>query len=106
MLKRTTTKTVTFTHPFILSGVDEVQPAGRYTVESDEELIQALSFPAYRSTGTWIRLPSQGHSATSTQAVRLTPAELETALAKDVPVSPIIAVEPSADCLPVDRARL
>ena len=32
---------VTFTHPFNLSGVDEVQPAGTYTVETDEELLES-----------------------------------------------------------------
>jgi len=28
--------------------VDEVQPAGTYTVETDEELLQTSSLPAYR----------------------------------------------------------
>ena len=48
MTVRTTSRTVTFMHPFNLSGVDEVQPAGTYTVETDEELLQTLSVPAYR----------------------------------------------------------
>ena len=47
MTVRTTSKTVTFAHPFNLSGVDEVQPAGTYAVETDEELLQTLSIPAY-----------------------------------------------------------
>jgi hypothetical protein len=42
MTVRTTSKTVTFMHPFILTGTDEVQPAGTYTVETDEELLQPL----------------------------------------------------------------
>lgn len=91
MMKRTTTRTITFAHPFALNGIDELQPAGSYIVETDEELIQSLSFPAYRSTGTWIRLPSQSHHATATQAVKLTHAELEAALAKDalpIPADP------------------
>jgi len=45
---RTTSKTVTFMHPFSLSETDEVHPAGAYTVETDEELLQASSRPAYR----------------------------------------------------------
>src|ERR1700724_632699 len=39
MTVRTTSKTVTFMHPFSLTGTDEVQPAGTYTVETDEELL-------------------------------------------------------------------
>ena len=53
---RTTTRTVTFIHPFNLSGTDEAQPAGTYMVETDEELLQASSIPAYRRIATWIRL--------------------------------------------------
>jgi hypothetical protein len=56
MTTRTSRKTVTFTRPFFLSGIDEVRPAGTYAVETDEELLQALSFPAYRRVATWIRL--------------------------------------------------
>jgi hypothetical protein len=43
MTVRTTSKTVTFRHPFNLTGTDEVQPAGTYTVETDEELLQPAS---------------------------------------------------------------
>jgi len=43
MTVRTTSKTVTFRHPFNLTGTDEVQPAGTYTVETDEELLQPSS---------------------------------------------------------------
>ena len=43
MTVRTTSKTVTFMHPFSLSGTDEVQPAGTYTVETDEELLQVIA---------------------------------------------------------------
>jgi hypothetical protein len=105
MIERTTTKTVTFTHPFTLSGVDDVQPAGTYTVETDEELIQTLSFPAYRSKGTWIRLPSLRHCDISRQTVKLTPAELGAVLAKDALVSPAVAAEPSVDRLLAGRVR-
>jgi hypothetical protein len=56
MTVRTTSRTVTFVHPFGLSGTDEVQPAGTYTVETDEELLQASSIPAYRRIATLLRL--------------------------------------------------
>jgi hypothetical protein len=48
MTTRTSTETVTFQHPFRLSRIDEVQPAGHYSIETKEELLEALSFPAYR----------------------------------------------------------
>jgi len=56
MTVRTTSKMVTFTHPFILSGAIEAYPAGTYTVETDEELLQPSSFPAYRRIATLLRL--------------------------------------------------
>ena len=39
---RTRRETVTFARPFRLRGVDEAQPAGAYTVETDEELVVRL----------------------------------------------------------------
>ena len=60
MTVRTSRKSVTFTQPFSLSGIDEVQPAGTYTVETDEELLPGLSFPAYRRVATLIFLRSRG----------------------------------------------
>ena len=44
MDRRTSRRTVTFARPFSLRGIDGVQPAGTYVVETDEELIQGLSF--------------------------------------------------------------
>jgi hypothetical protein len=106
MIKRTTTRTITFAHPFVLDGIDEVQPAGSYTVETDEELIQTLSFPAYRSTGTWVRLPAQGRVAALQQSVSLTPAELDEALAKDAHVTLTIVGAPTPAELSADRVGL
>jgi hypothetical protein len=59
MTVRTSHKTVTFMRPFSLTGIDEVQAAGSYTVETSEELLQAVSFPAYRRIETLIFLPSR-----------------------------------------------
>jgi hypothetical protein len=54
---RTTRENVTFDHPFSLGAVDGTQPAGTYTVENDEDLIEGLSFLAYRRVATTIYLP-------------------------------------------------
>ena len=59
MTMRTSHKTVTFTQPFSLNGIDEVQAAGTYTVETNEEPLQGVSFPAYRRMETLIFLPSR-----------------------------------------------
>jgi hypothetical protein len=79
---RTTSKTVTFMHPFSLSGTVEVHPAGTYTVETDEELLQALSIPAYRRIATLLRL-ERTTGTVLTQIVETNPVELEGALARD-----------------------
>ena len=45
---------MTFRHPFSLEGVDGILPAGDYRVLTDEELIDGLSFLAYRRVATLI----------------------------------------------------
>jgi hypothetical protein len=45
MTMRTSQETVTFRRPFSLSGLDQLQPAGSYTVETSEELLEGPSFP-------------------------------------------------------------
>jgi hypothetical protein len=54
MTLRTTRTTVTFRHPFSLKGTDGMLPAGDYRVLTDEELIDGLSFLAYRRVATLI----------------------------------------------------
>jgi hypothetical protein len=80
---RTTTKVVTFTRPFVLSGLDEVQSAGSYEVETDEELLESLSFQAYRRILTLIRLPARPAHPGMTRSVSIDPAELDAALERD-----------------------
>jgi hypothetical protein len=82
MTVRTTSKTVTFMHPFSLSETDELHPAGTYTVETDEELLQASSIPAYRRIATLLRL-ERTTGAVLTQIVETNPVELAGALARD-----------------------
>ena len=45
MATRTSGKTVTFRHPFKLTGADDLQPAGPYVVETDEEMLPTSSLP-------------------------------------------------------------
>jgi hypothetical protein len=83
MSVRTTTKTVTFTRSFVINGLDEEQPPGDYEVETDEELLESLSFPAYRRLLTMIRLPPRPTHPGMTRSVAIDPQELETALKQD-----------------------
>ncbi len=54
MTTRSHSRTVVFHHPFELEGVDRILPPGDYRVVTDEELIEQLSFPAYRRVATMI----------------------------------------------------
>ncbi len=83
MIERTSSKTVTFQHPFRLSGADDLQPAGHYVIESDYETIEGMSFPAFRRVSTVIRLPGRLGSTESARIVDIAPVELAAALAKD-----------------------
>jgi hypothetical protein len=76
---RTTRESITFDHPFSLTAVDKVQPAGTYAVDIDEELIEGLSFLAYRRVATTIYLPLIQGNPGSVQAVRVDPQELAAA---------------------------
>lgn len=79
---RTIEKTVTFTRPFFLTAVGEIQSAGSYAVETEEELLQDVSFPAYRRIATRIYLHAPGDDRI-TGIATIDPEELEQALLKD-----------------------
>ncbi|MCR9254462.1 MAG: hypothetical protein NXI16_00005 [Alphaproteobacteria bacterium] len=83
MTVRTTKKTVTFVNPFQLGDVDEVFPPGGYEVETDEELLEGLSFQAYRRTLTLMHLPAKSGHQKSMRTLTIDPNELESALKRD-----------------------
>ncbi len=58
MLSRTQRSTLVFARPFRLNGEPRPQPAGTYLVETEEELLEGLSFPAYRRIAMTITLQS------------------------------------------------
>ena len=78
---RTTTKTVTFHGPFWLKGVDYALPPADYRVVTDEELIEGLSFSAYRRVSTVIFVP--GPSGSAVEMVTIDPLDLQAALEQD-----------------------
>ena len=95
MTMRTSRKTATFRRPFSLSGMDAVQPAGTYTVETNEESIEGLSFPAWRRTATVILLRPQAGAAGPGEDLDIDPLELDAALESDGLNLPDAVVEAS-----------
>jgi hypothetical protein len=83
MITRTKRKTVTFIHPFLLKGVDRTLPPGDYQVVTDEELIEALSFPVYRRVSTMIFVPASAQRASSIEMVTIDPLDLQVAQDQD-----------------------
>ena len=82
-MERSTRRCVTFAHPFSLSDLDQVQPAGTYQIETVEELLSGLSAVAYRRVATTIEIPAVGTSSLRRQLVTVDPLELEAALNRD-----------------------
>jgi hypothetical protein len=83
MTDRSTETTVTFRHPFRLSALDQPQPAGTYTVVTDEEEIVGVSYVAFRRMATLFHIPAVGASRTRSEAVCIDPLELTAALIAD-----------------------
>ena len=81
MTMRTTTKTVTFHRTFYLTGVDRWLPPANYRVVNDEELIEGLSFPAYRRVSTVIFVPAA--SGCAVEMVTIDPSDLQAAMDRD-----------------------
>ncbi len=82
MLNRTRREDIVFKRPFALKGWAEPQPAGTYAVDTEEELIEGLSFPAYRGVSTMITRQA-ARAGELVQAIPVDPRELAKAQATD-----------------------
>jgi hypothetical protein len=79
MTTRTSKETITFKNPFFIGKLNDLQPAGDYVVETDEELIPGVSFVVWRRILTLIRLhPKPGEPGT-TRTLTIDPDELASA---------------------------
>ena len=83
MTARTREATLTFCRPFLLKGVDRRLPAGAYKTVTDEELIEGLSFPAYRRVATMIFVPAQARHGGGMEMIAIDPADLRAAQERD-----------------------
>jgi hypothetical protein len=76
---RMASKTVVFQRPFVLPGLEGLQPAGSYVVETEEELLDMASFVAWKRVATAIKLISAG----SIEYWPIDPGKLNEALQRD-----------------------
>ena len=93
MTTRTHRKSVVFSRPFLLKGVDRVLPPGDYEVVTDEELIEGLSFPVYRRVATMIFVPAQSQHTSSVEMVTIDPRDLQAAQDRDSPTHQVPTAE-------------
>lgn len=87
MTRRSSHSSVTFCNPFNLVDLDEVFPAGVYAVETEEELLENLSFTAYRRVNTTIELQPISSTDTIKRTMSIDPGEIDAALSRDKKLS-------------------
>ena len=78
-MTRTRSQLVAFRRPFALSGLDSLQPAGTYRVDTDEEQLDTLTVVAWRRIATVVQLARGG----ITERLAVDPTELHEALMRD-----------------------
>ena len=81
MLSRTRHEDMVFARPFVLKGWAKPHPAGSYDVETEEELIEGLSFPAWRRVATTITRKVRDGGIV--QAIAVDPQDLAEVMAAD-----------------------
>ena len=83
MTMRSTRSTVTLSNPFTLSGYPGDLPPDNYEVLVEEELLQGLSFEAYRRTATYLTVRGRGNHAGRTELRAISENDLIEALSRD-----------------------
>nr|WP_321360259.1 hypothetical protein [uncultured Hyphomonas sp.] len=83
MTNRISKHLVTFRSPFYLESLEDEWPAGDYTIETEEEPLDSVSFLAFRRVGTTMIVHSRRNGRTQHQYVLIDPDELAAALSRD-----------------------
>lgn len=83
MAERTTESEIAFMHPFSLDALVAPQPAGTYRLVVDEELIEGLSFTAYKRVATHLEIPALSVTTGKRQFLQVTQTEIDAALELD-----------------------
>ncbi len=76
-------KTVTFSNPFHIKGFNDLFPPGSYVVETTEELVEGVSFTAYRRVSTELHLKGKLNGMIVDRILNINPVDLDLALAQD-----------------------
>jgi hypothetical protein len=83
MTIRSRTETLVFERPFHLTGLDRMLPPGSYEVLTDEEMIEDVSFPCFRTVLTMIMVPGEWPFSTAIEMITTTATELSDAQRND-----------------------
>jgi hypothetical protein len=83
MLTRTIHRTIHFNAPASLDGLDRPLPPGDYEVNEDEELIEGLSWLAYRRVATFITVPATPENGHVSRMLPIDAEALEEMLRRD-----------------------
>ena len=102
MAMRTTKRTVTFACPFMLGEFSEQFPAERYSIETDEELLDGMYFPAYMRGTTAMELIADRRRPGIAEPAVIDPFQLDAALTLDAVLASMC--EPSKGGVPADCA--
>src|SRR5439155_20226398 len=79
MTTRSRRETITFRHPFRIKGIDRLLPAGGYEVITDEEMIEGLSFAAFRRVATMIMIPADAPRSSMMDMISMSSIDLSDA---------------------------
>ncbi|UFZ02356.1 hypothetical protein LQG66_24060 [Bradyrhizobium ontarionense] len=78
---------VTFKHPFRIRSIEHLLPEGTYEVVTDDEMIEGLSFAAYRRVATMIIVPVAGSRGAALEMVSVSSVDLADAQRVDASAS-------------------
>jgi hypothetical protein len=87
MTIRSRRETITFRHPFRIRGVERLLPAGAYEVITDEEMIEGLSFAAFRRVATMIMVPAAEPRSSAMEMISIGSVDLSDAQRIDASAS-------------------
>ena len=83
MCERKSEKRINFAHSFVIKSHNETFPAGSYVLESYDELINGISFIAYRTLRTFLRISITKNGAVTRRIIEVDKAEIDAALLAD-----------------------
>lgn len=85
-------KIAVFDHPFCLDEIEEQMPAGRYTIETEEESLSNLSYIAFRRIATVLIARPPPSSFKPVRFWTIDPDGLALALKRDAAQTELLAI--------------